>query len=97
MHTDLKKTLAAVDRCLPTEGESIWEQLHCMYDLALRLMSQELAVIYDKEMFGSPTGQRPLAEQRSTGANIGSMITLTIQEPLSSMKKPTEALENTGR
>ncbi len=42
MHTDLKKTLAAVDRCLPTEGEPTWEQLHCMYDLTLRLMIRVL-------------------------------------------------------
>lgn len=93
MHIDLKKTLATIERCLPIEGEPTWEQLHRMYDLTLRLMSQELAVIYDREMFGSPTCQRPLAEQRSFGVNTGSVVTLTIQEPLPSMKKLTEALE----
>ena len=93
MHTDLKKTLTAIGSCLPTEGEPSLKQLHRMYDLTLRLMSQELAVIYDQEMFGSPTEQRPLAEQRSFGVNTGSVVTLTIQEPLPSMKKLTEALE----
>lgn len=93
MHTDLKKTLVTIERCLPVEGEPTREQLHRMYDLTLRLMSQELAVIYDREMFGSPTGQRTLAEQRSSGASADSVVTLTIQEPLPSMKKLTEALE----
>lgn len=93
MHTDLKKTLATIKRYLPVEGEATREQLHRMYDLTLRLMSQELAVIYDQEMFDSPTGQRTLAEQRSFGVSADSMVTLTIQEPLPSMKKLTEALE----
>lgn len=93
MHTDLKKTLAAVGRCLPGEGEPAREQLYRMYHLTLRLMSQELAVIYDQEMFGTPTGQRTLAEQQSSGTSFGSAVTLTIQEPLPAMKKLTEALE----
>lgn len=93
MHTDLKKTLATIEHCLPIKGEPTREQLHRMYDLTLRLMSQVLAIIYDREMFGSPTEQRPLAEQRSFGVNTGSVVTLTIQEPLPSMKKLTEALE----
>ena len=93
MHTDLKKTLATIERCLPVEGEPTWAQLYRMYDLTLRLMSQELAVIYDKEAFDSQTGQRSLAERRNSGTSINSVVTLTIQEPLPSMKKLTEALE----
>lgn len=93
MHTDLKKTLATIERCLPIEGEPTCAQLYRMYDLTLRLMSQELAVIYDKEAFDSQTGQRPLAEQQSSGTSTNSVVTLTIQEPLPSMKKLTEALE----
>ena len=93
MHTDLKKTLATIERCLPAEGEPTWVQLYQMYDLTLRLMSQELAVIYDKEAFDSQTGQRSLAEQRNSGTSTNSVVTLTIQEPLPSMKKLTEALE----
>ena len=53
MYTDLKKTLAAIGRCLPDEGEPTQKQLHRMYDETLWLMSQELAVIYDRETFGS--------------------------------------------
>ena len=93
MNTDLKKTLASIEHYLPVEGKPIREQLHRMYDLTLQLMSQELAVIYDQEMFSSPTGQRTLAEQRSSGTSADSVVTLTIQAPLPSMKKLTEALE----
>ena len=56
MHTDLKKTLATIERCLPVEGELTWAQLYWMYSLTLHLVSQELAVIYDREMFDYPVG-----------------------------------------
>lgn len=95
MYTDLKKTLAAVGRCLPDEGEPTWEQLHRMYDLTLRLMSQELSVIYDREAFGCPAGQeqQTLARRQSAGVNSGAAVVLTIAEPLPAMKKLTEAIE----
>lgn len=93
MHTDLKKTLTAISSCLPTVGESSLKQLHQMYNLTLRLMSQELAIIYDKETFDRQTGQRPLAAKQSSGINADTVVTLTIQEPLPSMKKLTEAVE----
>lgn len=95
MHTDLKKTLAAVGRCLPAEGEPTWEQLHRMYDLTLRLMSQELSVIYDRETFGRPAGQeqQTFARRQSAGVNNGTAVILSIAEPLPAMKKLTEAVE----
>ena len=95
MHTDLKKTLAAVGRCLPAEGEPTWEQLHRMYDLTLRLMSQELSVIYDREAFGRPEGQeqQTFARRQSAWVNNGTAVILTIAEPLPAMKKLTETIE----
>ncbi len=95
MHTDLKKTLAAVGRCLPAEGEPTWKQLHRMYDLTLRLMSQELSVIYDREAFGRPEGQeqQTFARRQSAGVNNGAAVILTIAEPLPAMKKLTETIE----
>lgn len=95
MHTDLKKTLAAVGRCLPAEGEPTWEQLRQMYDLTLRLMSQELSVIYDRDAFGRPAGQeqQTFARRQSAGVNNGAAVILTIAEPLPAMKKLTEAVE----
>ena len=95
MHTDLKKTLATIERCLSVEGEVTREQLHRMYDLTLRLMSQELAVIYDQEMFSGAVGQgqQKFCERQSSGRNTGDTVTLMIREPLPSMKKLTEAVE----
>ena len=95
MHTDLKKTMTAVGRCLHAEGEPIWEQLRQMYDLTLRLMSQELSVIYDREAFGHPVGQeqQTFARRQSAGVNNGVAVILTIAEPLPAMKKLTEAVE----
>lgn len=93
MHIDLKKTLAAIGSCLPDKYEPSDKQLHRMYDLTLRLMSQELAVIYDKEIFDGQTGHRPFAERQSKGASSNSLVTLTIQEPLPSMKRLSEAIE----
>lgn len=96
MYTNFEKTLAAISRCLPTEGEPTTKQLRRMYDLTLRLMSQELAVIYDLEAFGgSPAGQegRTLAEQKSGGKTADGIVTLTISEPLPAMKRLTEAVE----
>lgn len=95
MHTDLKKTLATIERCLPAEGEPTWAQLYRMYDLTLRLMSQELAVIYDREMFGGAVGQgqQKFCERQSGGRNTGNTVTLTIRDPLPPIKKLTEAVE----
>lgn len=96
MHTDIRKTLAAIEKCLTGEGEPTQKQLHRMYDLTWRLMSQELAVIQDREMFGGNPArqeQRTLAEQHSSGKNAGGVVTLMIREPLPAMKRLTEAME----
>lgn len=96
MYTNLRKTLEAISRCLPAEGGPTQKQLHRMYELMQRLMSQELAVIYDLETFGgSPAGQegRTLAERQGGGKNMGGIVTLTMSEPLPAMKRLTEAVE----
>lgn len=95
MYTDLNRTLAKIGRCLPDCGEMTREQLYRMYELTQRLESQELAVIYDREAFGSPAGrgQRTLAQRHSGGESAGGMVTLTIREPLPAMKRLTEAVE----
>lgn len=66
-----------------------------MYDLTLRLMSQELSVIYDREAFGRPEGQeqQTFARRQSAGVNNGAAVILTIAEPLPAMKKLTETVE----
>ena len=96
MFTDLNKTLAAIGKCLPAGGEVTTEQLHRMYDLTQRLLSQELAVICDLETYGpNPAGQeRPtLARRHAAGRSVNGIVMLTIQEPLPAMKRLTEAVE----
>lgn len=95
MYIDLKKTFEEISRCLPEKGAPTQKQLQRMYELTLRLQSQELAAIYDMEAFGSPAAQeqRPLAQQYSGGENRSGVVTLRIDEPLPSMKKLTEAVE----
>ena len=93
MYINLKKTTAQIDRCLPDSGEMDLARLHRMYELTLRLQSQLLAVIYDAETFQASATQKNLAREYSHGVNGGSAITLTIHEPLPSMKKLTEAIE----
>lgn len=69
MYIDLRKTLEEISRCLPKKGAPTPKQLRRMYELTLRLQSQELAVIYDMEAFGGPTAQeqRTLAQQHGGG------------------------------
>lgn len=68
-------------------------QLHKAYELTLRLQSQLLAVIYDIETFSAAARQESLALSHSAGINQKRGVTLTIYEPLPSMKRLTEALE----
>lgn len=95
MYIDLRKTLAEIGECLPEKDAPTPKQLQRMYELTLRLQSQELAVIYDMEAFGSPAAQeqRTLAQQHSGGGNRNGIVTLRIDEPLPATKKLTEAVE----
>ncbi len=92
MNICLKKTIAQVEQCLPKTGSTDVDQLRKMYDLTLRLQSQLLSVIYDVETFGGAGGER-IADMHSEGQNENSAVTLTILEPLPSMKRLTEAIE----
>ena len=95
MYIDLNKSLAAIGKCLPKEGEPTPRQLRRMYELTQRLMSQELGVIYDQEAFGSPVRQEQpaFARQQASGHRAGGVLTLTIREPLPAVKRLTEAVE----
>lgn len=92
MNINIKKTVTQLDRCLPDSGGTDITQLYRMYSLTLRLQSQLLSVIYDVETFDGIEHQR-IEDAHSTGANETQVVTLTIQEPLPSMKKLTEAIE----
>lgn len=91
MNINLKKTIAQIERCLPDNGIAHVDQLRKMYDLTLRLQSQLLSVIYDIETFGESTEQ--IANAHSSGKNKNSAVTLAITEPLPSMKRLPEAVE----
>ena len=91
MNISLRKTIAQIERCLPNEGGANADRLRKMYDLTLRLQSQLLSVIYDTETFGGSAER--IANVHSGGENRDSVVTLTIAEPLPSMKRLTEAVE----
>lgn len=91
MNICLKKTIAQIERCLPDSGKVNTAQLRKMYDLTLRLQSQLLSVIYDIETFGGSAER--IANAHSSGKNKNSVVTLTIAEPLPSVKRLTEAVE----
>ena len=91
MNICLKKMIAQIEQCLPDNGIANVDQLRKMYDLTLRLQSQLLSVIYDMETFGGITER--IADEHSGGKNENSVVMLTITEPLPSMKRLTEAVE----
>ncbi len=87
MYTDLKKTLTSIDRNIP-------DDLSRAYDDTLRLRSQLLSLIQDREAFSASAEQeRTLAECKSAGQNSGGAVTLTVYEPLPAQKELTEAVE----
>lgn len=87
MYTDLKKTLTSIDHNIP-------DNLFRAYDYTLRLRSQLLSLIQDREAFSvSAEQERTLAECKSAGQNSGGVVTLTIYEPLPAQKELTEAVE----
>lgn len=91
MNICLKKTIAQIERCLSDGNGMNMDQLRKMYDLTLRLQSQLLSVIYDMEIFGGSAER--IANAHSGGRNENSVVTMTITEPLPSMKRLTEAVE----
>lgn len=92
MNICLKKTITQIERCISDNGSANATQLHRMYDLTLRLQSQLLSVIYDMETFCG-TGNERISAMHSIGQTENSVVTLTILEPLPSMKRLTEAIE----
>ena len=93
MNTRIDKTLMRLSSCLDADGNADAPRLHKMYDLALKLQSQLLGVIYDTEMFQPDTETTRLALRHAHAENAGAVVTLTIDEPLPSMKRLTEEVE----
>ena len=89
MNTQIDKTLEQLAHCLNADAP----RLHKMYDLALKLQGQILGVIYDTEMFLPDAATPRLAQRHAHAENTGAAVTLTIDEPLPSMKRLTEEVE----
>lgn len=92
MNIDLNKTLEAIRKAL-AEKELGTRELKLAYQETLRLQSQILASIYDMEAFGGKAHEKRFAQEQSGGRNDEDVVVLSIQEPLPSMKRLTEAVE----
>lgn len=82
--------MKTIERDVLKSGGAGLPELKHAYSQALRLQSQILSLIYDKE-FLDRHGR--FSEEMSRGENGGASVTLTIYEPLPSMKRLTEAIE----
>lgn len=96
MYITLKHTISQIERRIPEHGTAGMAELRKMYDLTLRLQSQLLSVMYDMETYSITAQQEQgrFANRQSVGKNEGCAVTLVIHEPLPSMKRLTEALED---
>ena len=95
MYINLRKTLRDIERRLPEDREPTQRELRQAYDTVLRLRSQVLAALRDREDFEGaqgPEGER-IAAQKSGGALWGRTVILSFQEPLPSQKELTAAVE----
>ena len=95
MYINLRKTLRDIERRLPEGREPTQEELRQAYDTILRLRSQILAVLRDREDFEGTVEQRDniFAAQMGSGEVCGKAIMLMIQEPLPAQKELTAAVE----
>ena len=84
-----------IEKCLAGKDEPSLPELKRSYHHAVRLCSQLLSVIYDKENFSVPCAvpRSRFAEEQVSGARDGAAVILTIHEPLPSMKRLTESIE----
>jgi len=92
MNIDLMKTLRAIEKKINPDNNPSLADMHKAYSLTTRLRSQLLGVIYDQEIFeilGAEERRKKLAEGLADGSIQDKMITLTINEPLPSMKELT--------
>ena len=95
MYINLRKTLRDIERRLPEGREPTQEELRRAYDTILRLRSQILAILRDREDFEGTAGQgdETFVAQMSGGEVCGNAVMLTIREPLPAQKELTAALE----
>ena len=95
MYINLRKTLRDIERRLPEGREPTQEELRRVYNTILRLRSQVLAILRDREDFEGTAGQgdETFVAQMSSGEVCGNAVMLTIWEPLPAQKELTVAVE----
>lgn len=93
MYINIEKTLAAISRDLLKEKGPGITELKRAYAQTLWLQSQLLSLIYDAEAFGRSVQEKPFAWEMARGTNAGTEVALTIREPLPSMKRLMEDIE----
>lgn len=93
MNIDPRKTLRAIEQCLPKGRASNLSELKRACRHTLHLYSQLLSAIYDAETFKCAASGSNYAQEQASGMNYGVSVVLTISEPLPSMKTLTEAIE----
>lgn len=84
-----------IEKCLAGKDEPSLPELKRSYRHAVHLCSQLLSAIYDQENFSASchAPRSRLAEEQAGGARDGDAVILMIHEPLPSMKRLTEAIE----
>jgi hypothetical protein len=90
LHTNIRKIVESLARKLQNE-EIPTPELHRAYDLATKLRSQLLGVIYEREQFGANESPK-LADTLTDGAIADDTVILTIREPLPPQKELTAAM-----
>lgn len=93
MYINIEKMLTSISRDLLKEKGPGIAELKRAYTQTLRLQSQLLSLIYDAEAFGRSVQEKPFAWEMARGTNTRAEVALTIREPLPSMKRLTEAVE----
>lgn len=88
MDINIEKTIEQIKKHLTGDAD-----LRKAYELTQRLQSQLLALIYDAEVFSTPAGQEQLANSKSFGHCENRTVALVLDEPLPSVKRLTEAVE----
>lgn len=88
MYINIEKTLEQIRKCAADITD-----LRKAYELTQRLQSQLLALIYDAEVFSATAEQERLANSKTFGQCKDGAVTLVLEEPLPSMKRLTEAVE----
>jgi len=84
-----------LEKKLMSEDNPTLADLCKAYDIIIRLRSQLLGVIHDKEDFGLLVPMEPtLADSLSEGTILDGVVTLTIREPLPTIKELTSVVQD---